>query len=102
MHARRVVVLPHRVQAEPEILDAADPLRAVDGAALGGRQDLAARHVDHGHAHLGVELRHDAGLPALHALEVGEVLDRPLNQPSACGLGGMLGNATRFSFSSFW
>ena len=78
VHARRVVVLPHRVQAEPEVLDAADPFRAVDGAALGGGQDLAARHVDHGHAHLGVELGHDAGLPALHALEVGEVLDRPL------------------------
>ena len=25
-----------------------------------------------------------------------------LNQPIACGLGGMLGNATRLSFSSFW
>ncbi len=78
MHARRVVVLPHRVQAEAKVLDAADPFGAVDGAALGGGQDLAARQVDHGHAHLRVELGHDAGLAALHALEVGEVLDRTL------------------------
>ena len=78
VHARRVVVLPHGLKAEPLILDPADPFRAVDGAALGRGQDLAARHVDHRHPHLGVELGHDARLPALHAPEVGQILDRAL------------------------
>ena len=78
VHAGRVVVLPHVVEPEPEVLDAADPLRAVDDAALGGRQDLAAGQVDRAHPHLGVDLGVDPGLAALHALEVGQVLDRPL------------------------
>ncbi len=78
VHAGRVVVLPDLRQAEAQVLDAADPLGAVDHAALRRRDDLAAGHVDGCHAHPLVDLGDDAGLAALHALEVGEVLDRPL------------------------
>ena len=78
VHARRVVILPHGVQTEPQVFDTADPLRAINRAALGGRQDFAAGHVDDGHAHLRIDFRDDAGLAALHALEVGQILDWPL------------------------
>ena len=78
VHARRVVVLPDVVEAQAQVLDAADPLGAVDHAALRRRDDLAAGHVDRGHAHALPDLGGHAGLAALHALEVGEVLDRAL------------------------
>ena len=78
MHARRVVVLPDLRQAEPQILDAADPFGAIDHAALRGRHDLATRQVDGLHAHSLIDFGDDAGLPAFQALEVGEVPDRPL------------------------
>ena len=48
-------------------------------------QDLAAGEVDRAHAHLGVDLGVDAGLTALHTLEVGEVLDRPLEPAERLG-----------------
>jgi hypothetical protein len=47
----RVVVFPDVLESEAQVLDAAHPLGAVDHAALRGRHDLAARHVDHRHAH---------------------------------------------------
>ena len=78
VHARRVVILPDVVETQAQVLHAAHPLGAVDHAALRRRDDLAAGHVDGGHAHALEHLRGHAGLPALHALEVGEVLDRPL------------------------
>jgi hypothetical protein len=72
------VVLPHLRQAEAQVLDAADPLGAVDHAALRRRHDLAAGQVDGLLSHALVDLGHDARLPAFHALEVGQALDRPL------------------------
>ena len=73
-----VVILPHLRQPEPQILHAPHKFRAIDDAALRGGHDLAGRHVDRLHAHFLEDLRDYPRLPALHALEVCQVLDRPL------------------------
>src|SRR5207237_5977214 len=72
VHAGRVVILPDLRQAEPQVLDAADPFRAIDHPTLRRGHDLAAGHVDRLHAHALVDLGHDASLAAFHALEIGE------------------------------
>ena len=82
----QVVVLPHRVQAEVAVVGRADPLGRVDGAALRCRHDLAARQGDGGNAHLLEDLAGDARRRAvLHGLEVGDVLDRPLEPAERVG-----------------
>ncbi len=78
VHAGRVVVLEHAVQAQAQIFDAADPFGAIDDAALRRGHDLAAGHVHHRLAHLRVHIGVQAGLPAFHAFEIGHALQRLL------------------------
>ena len=70
MHARRVVDFPHVVKAEPQVFEAADPLRRVDDAALGRRQDFGARQGDDADARSLENFRGNAGDTVLQALEV--------------------------------
>ena len=57
--AEDVIEIVRTEQTEGEVLDAADPFGAVDGAAFRRRRDFTARHVDDGHAHPGIELGGD-------------------------------------------
>jgi hypothetical protein len=75
------------MEAELEILDAADPFGAVDHAALCRRDDFAAGHVHDRESQLLPDLAGDAGLPALHAFHVGDGLDRLLEPAKRLGSG---------------
>jgi hypothetical protein len=81
------------MEAETEVLDPANPLGAIDHAALRGRNDFAAGHIDDRDMPSDFQTsRRDAGLAALHALHVGDRGDRAcLNQPNACGPAGRMG-----------
>ena len=71
-------MLPHRLEADLHVLGRSHPFAALDDAALTGRHDLAARHIDGRHAGLAEHLGGDAGLAALAALEVIPIRDRTL------------------------
>ena len=78
VHARHVVVLVYLRQPQLQVFGGGHPLGAVDHAALCRGRDLAAGHVDRVHAHALEDLGDDARFTAFQALEVLQVLDRPL------------------------
>ncbi len=75
VHARRVVILKHLMQAQAQILNTAHPFSTINHTALRSRKDFTARKIDHCHAELGVNIGIQTRLAALQSLEVGNRFD---------------------------
>jgi len=88
--ARIVVVVGRLMQAEGQVVVGADPLGGVDGAGLQRGEDLAAGHVDDGHAHalhhLAAQARH-AHLQAVQVIDGVDLLVVPAAHLHAGGAG---------------
>ena len=82
MKALQVIVLPHLVQSQPDVLAGIDPLAGVDDAPLRRRDDLAPGQGHHRDAHAGEQLAGQARRRAvLEFLEIREAVDRFLEPP---------------------
>ena len=97
-----VSVLPYVVEAELEVLDAADPFGAVDDTAFSRRKDFGARQGHDGHARLFEHVRADAVDTELDALEIFPALDGLLEPAQRLRRGCQDGEADHVQRSTSW